>query len=227
MCCRCLTTSVTALLLAAGFAVPEPQARAAVPPGQAAKNAAPQRMTLLKAMSDNIVAEVPVTLTLPASYESFHDKDNPYDGTFWATKEDLRAAMRDGGVDTTKLKQGAFWFRHTLNVGYDAQTGKFIPEESDEDLAKKAGATSFKRTQGTVNGRAICTITGKAGTRSFYMLYVWTGIDTNCVLVSYHHPAGKHTPQDDEIWAQFVNGLGATEAGQSRGATKNAPASKL
>src|SRR5262245_8482177 len=227
MYCRCLTTSVTALLLAAGFAMPGSQARAANPPGKAVPAAAPQRMSLSKAMSRNIVVEVPVTVTLPADYEALYDEDNATNGTFWATKDDLRAAFQGDGVDTKKLKRGAFWFRHTLNVGYDAQTGKFIPEESDESLAKKAGATNFKRTQSTVNGRAICTITGQVGTRSFYMLYVWTGIDTNCILVSYHHPAGKHTPQDDEIWAQFVNGLGATGAGQSRGATKNSPASKL
>jgi hypothetical protein len=77
-----------------------------------------------------------------------------------------------------------------------------------ENLARQTGATNLKITQKTVNGRAVLTITGNKGNRSVYLLYVWTGIDTNCVLVSYHHPAGNHSPQDDQVWSQLLAGLG-------------------
>jgi len=207
MFCRCLTTSAAALLLAATCAVTGPRAQAA-PPGNAAQNPAPQRMPLLKAMSGDIVAEVPVTITLPADYESSYDREHSTNGTFWATRDDLRAAVQGDGVDTTKLTRGLFWFRHALNAGYDAQKGKFIPEESAEELAKKTGVTNLKIADKTVNGRAIRTITCNSGDRRVYLLYVWTGIDTNCILVSYHHPAGKHSPRDDQVWSQFVDGLG-------------------
>jgi hypothetical protein len=205
---RCLTTSAAALVLAATFAVPAPPARATPAPEEARKGPAPQRMPLLKAMSGDIVVNVPVTVTLPADYEPLYDREHPTDGTFWATREDLRAAVRGGEFDTTKMKRGLFWFRHAENVGYDARTGKFIPEVRPEDLAKQTGLTNLKLTQQTVNGRAVVTITGNRGDRSVYLLYVWTGIDTNCILVTYHHPAGKHSPRDDQVWSQFVGGLG-------------------
>jgi hypothetical protein len=165
-------------------------------------------MPLLKAMSGDIVVSVPVTVTLPADYEPFYDPKHPTRGTFWATGEDLRAAIRGGEVDTTKLKGGLFWFRHALDIGYDARAGEFIPEVRGEDLAKQAGLTNPKVTQQVVNGRAVLTVTGNRGGRSVYLLYVWTGIDTNCVLVTYHHPAGNHSPRDDQVWSQFVGGLG-------------------
>src|SRR5438874_742971 len=105
---RYLTTSAAALLLAASFAVPAPPARAADAPGEARKGPAPQRMPLLKAMSGDLVVSVPVTVTLPADYESSYDREDSTRGTFWATGEDLRAAVRGGEVDTTKLKRGLF-----------------------------------------------------------------------------------------------------------------------
>jgi len=165
-------------------------------------------MPLLKAMSGDIVKSVPVTVTLPADFEAFYEPEHSTNGTFWATRDDLRAAVRGGEVDTTKLKRGLFWFRHALNVGYDARAGKFIPEMRAEDLAKQTGLTNLKVTQTTVNGRAVLTVTGNREGRSVYLLYVWTGIDTNCVLVTYHHPAGKHSPRDDQVWSQLVGGLG-------------------
>jgi hypothetical protein len=210
---QCLTTSAAALLLAATFAAPGFPARGAAPPGEAPKGPATQRMPLLKAMSGDIAVRVPVTVTLPADYEPFYEPEHSTHGTFWATKEDLRAAVRGGEVDTTKLKRGLFWFRHALNVGYDARTGKFIPEVRSEDLAKEAGLTNPEVTQKTVNGRAVLTVTGNKGGRSVYLLYVWTGIDTNCVLVTYHHPAGNHSPRDDQVWSQLVGGLGQGQAG--------------
>jgi len=205
---RCLTTSAAALWLVVTFAASGFPARAAAAPEEAPKGPATQRMPLLKVMSGDIVVNVPVTVTLPADYEALCDPKRPTHGTFWATREDLRAAVRRDEVDTTKLKRGLFWFRHALNVGYDARTGKFIPEVRDEDLAKAAGLTNVKVTQKTVNGRAVLTVTGNRGGRFVYLLYVWTGIDTNCVLVSYHHPAGNHSPRDDQIWSQLVRGLG-------------------
>ncbi|MCI0637919.1 MAG: hypothetical protein L0Y70_02520 [Gemmataceae bacterium] len=199
----CLTTFAVALLLAATFTVPFRAFLGAAQTG----NAATKRMPLLKAMSGNIVVNVPVTVTLPADYEPLYNQEDSTLGTFWATGEDLRAAVHGDEVDTTKLKKGLFWFRHALNVGYDAQTGKFIPEMTEEDLAKQTGLTNLKTTQKTVNGRAVLTITGSTGNRSVYLLYVWTGIDTNCVLVTYHHPAGNHSLRDDQVWSQLVGGL--------------------
>jgi hypothetical protein len=205
---RRLTTSAAALLLAVTFAAPGPTARAAAAPEEAPKGPAPRRMPLLKAMSGDIVKSVPVTVTLPADFEPFYEPEQSTNGTFWATRDDLRAAVRGGEVDTTKLKRGLFWFRHALNLGYDARAGKFIPEMRAEDVAKQTGLTNLKVTQKTVNGRAVLTVTGNREGRSVYLLYVWTGIDTNCVLVTYHHPAGKHSPRDDQVWSQLVGGLG-------------------
>jgi hypothetical protein len=205
---RCLKTSVAALALVASFAATGLSQGPGEPAARRAADPALQRLSLLKAMSEDIVVDVPVAVTLPADYRPLFDPEHSTNGTFWATAADLRAAVHEGEVDTTKLKRGLFWFRHSLNVGYDAQTDKFIPEMSTEDLARQTGATNLKVTQKTVNGRATLTITGNKGNRSLYLLYVWTGIDTNCVLVSYHHPAGAHSPQDDQAWTQLVAGLG-------------------
>src|SRR5262245_42778809 len=206
MLCRYLTTSVAGLLLAASFAGAARPNWA--PAGEPAKSLPHQRITLLQAVSGKIAVNVPITITLPADYEPYYDKDGSYNSTFWATREDLRAAFQHGGFTTRELKRGAFWFSLSPNVGYDVRTGKFLEEESPEDCAKALGVTNVKITHKTVNGRAIRTITGNDGNRFIYGLYVWTGIDTSCILVTYHHPEGKHTPEDDEIWAQFVDGLG-------------------
>jgi hypothetical protein len=120
-------------------------------------------MPLLRAMSGDIVVSVPITVTLPADYEALYDREHSTNGTFWATREDLRAAVRGGEFDTAKLKQGLFWCRHAENVGYDARTGKFIPEVRAEELAKQTGLTNLKITQKTINGRPVVTITGNRG----------------------------------------------------------------
>src|SRR5262245_61700207 len=100
-------------------------------------------MPLSKAMSGDLAVNVPVTVTLPADAKPPHEKGLMH-GTFWGTGEDLRAAVRGGAVDTTRLKRGLLWFRPALNVGYDARAGEFIPEVRDEDLAKQAGLTNLK-----------------------------------------------------------------------------------
>src|SRR5262245_10137859 len=203
----CFKTLAATLMLVATFAVPVATQAAPGTGGKKAGSPAPQRMPLLKAMSGDIVVNVPVTVTLPADYKRHYDQEHSTNGTFWATAEDLRAAVHGDQFNTTKLKKGLFWFRHALNVGYDAQTEKFVPEMSAEDLARQTGVTNLKITQKKVNGRAVLTITGNKDNRSVYLLYVWTGIDTNCVVVSYHHPAGNHSAQDDQVWSQIVAGL--------------------
>ena len=206
MFCRCFQTSAATLVLVITFAAPC-YSQATLGTGGKRAGAGPQRMPLLKAMSGDIVANVPVAVTLPADYRPLFDRDHSTNGTFWATAEDLRAAVHGDQVDTTKLKRGLFWFRHALNVGYDVQTNKFIPEIRAEDFARQSGLTNLKIAQKQINGRAVLTITGRKGNRSIYLLYVWTGIDTNCVQVSYHHPAGNHSAQDDLAWSQIVTGL--------------------
>src|SRR5262245_33885019 len=99
---RCLETSA-ALLLAATFAAPRFAPRAAAAPGETSKGPATRGMPLSKAMSGDIVVNVPVTITLPADYEPLHEPKDPTRGTFWGTREALRAAVRGGEVDTTKL----------------------------------------------------------------------------------------------------------------------------
>lgn len=205
---RCFKTFVATLVLVAAFAAPGHSQPTPGTDGQQVGGPKMQRMPLLKAMSGDIVVNVPLTITLPADYQPLFDQDHSTSGTFWATAEDLRAAVKGDQFDTTKLKRGLFWFRHAENVGYDARTEKFIPEMSAEDLARQTGLTNLKIMQKKVNGRAVLTITGSKGNRSVYLLYIWTGIDTNCILASYHHPAGNHSAQDDETWSQIVAGLG-------------------
>src|SRR5262249_26471227 len=204
---RCFKTSAATLVFVVAFAAPRCSQATPGTGGKQAGAPGTQRMPLLKAMSGDIVVNVPVTAALPADYPPLFDRDQSTNGTFWATAEDLRAAVRGNQVDSTKLKRGLFWFRHALNVGYDAQTDKFIPEIRAEDLARQTGVTDLKIAQKKINDRAVLTITGNKGNRSIYLLYVWTGIDTNCVLVSYHHAAGKHSAQDDQAWSQIVTGL--------------------
>ena len=204
---RCFKTSAATLVLVVAFAAPRCSQATPGTGGKQAGAPGTQRMPLLKAMSGDIVVNVPVTITLPADYQPLFDRDHSTNGTFWATADDLRVAVRGDQVDSTKLKRGLFWFRHALNVGYDARTDKFIPEIRVEDLARQTGATNLKVAQKKINDRAVLTITGNKGNRSIYLLYVWTGIDTTCVLVSYHHPAGNHSAQDDQAWSQMVTGL--------------------
>src|SRR5262245_39950909 len=85
-------------------------------------------------------------------------------------------------------------------------------QRSVKKIQKSAGRPAAgKRSLPVVNGRgplrAALTITGSKGNRSLYLLYVWTGIDTNCVLVSYHHAAGNHSARDDQAWSQIIAGL--------------------
>src|SRR5438105_3723630 len=110
MFCRCVQTSAATLVLVATFAAPR-YSQAIPETGGKQAGTGTQRMPLLKAMSGDIVMNVPVAVTLPADYRPLFDRDHSTNGTFWATAEDLRAAVHGDQVDTTKLKRGLFWFR--------------------------------------------------------------------------------------------------------------------
>lgn len=190
-----------------------PGAPSGLPP-----NSRPWRASFAAATCDKLVP-IPVSFAIPAGYLLRSGGPAPSAGCLWGTRADLDRGAAPDGFDFSGILQGVFWARVTLNVGYDAASGRFSggpgqPESALREEAEEAGAriVRFARVK-TAPLPALEMVAEMPDGRRVYMLYLAMGIEDDVVLINYHPPA-QRTAADDRRWQELVAGIAGVPAAQ-------------
>lgn len=146
--------------------------------------------------------DLPVGFRIPADYVPVRPEGQAT-RTYWTSRADSAAQAAD---PQHAMRDGFYSVSLSLNVGYDADTGRFFGEAGDETTMKAEleglGFTGVSLERHLVNGYPVLFVEAEKEGRRGMLVYIAALVDTNVVYTFYTHPDPLRE-LDRERWAAF------------------------
>lgn len=145
---------------------------------------------------------LPVSFRIPEGYVAVR-REGQATRTYWTSPADSVIQASD---PEQELRDGFYSITLSLNVGYDAETDRFIGADSDETTMRaefdRQGFTGVSLERHLINGFPVLFVEAQKEDRRVMVVYVAALVDTNVVFAFYSHP-DPFREVDRERWAAF------------------------
>lgn len=145
---------------------------------------------------------LPVSFRIPEGYVAVRPEGQAT-RTYWTSPDD--SVIQAAGPEQ-ELRDGFYSVTLSLNVGYDADTDRFIGADSDETMMRaqfeRQGFTGVSLERHRINGHPVLIVEAQKEDRRVMVVYIAALVDTNVVFAFYSHP-DPFREVDRARWAAF------------------------